>query len=114
MRHPIRTDEPIDAKVAVIGHIAKVSTIGIVRSALLITLCQSLVDPIPDEPADQAFRVADGIDVLAQVATGVAHGVSKLAHHDGPRIIRHGRHFDDPLHGRVHRGDDVHIWLTSG
>ena len=44
-------DQPVDAEVAVVGHVAEIAAIGEPLAALRAVPAQAMIDPLPDAPA---------------------------------------------------------------
>ena len=70
--------QTIDTESIEVWLVAEITTIGIIA-----VFKQSLIHPIPDGSTDNAGVGIDHIPILLQIATGVAHGMGILAHHEG-------------------------------
>ena len=76
--------------------------------ALVVSHCERLVDPVPDEAALKYRECVNSVPVVLQIANGIAHGVGILDHYRWPvRTVL--RVICQPFDRRIHRIEDIRI-----
>ena len=91
----------------VVGSVAEITAVSPVFAAVLIHLFDAVIDPFPDESALQPVIFVKGGKVIFQAAVAVAHGMGKFAHDQGTTVFGVLRPFNDSVHGRIHRANDI-------
>ena len=80
MWHTVGSDEAVEAEWSVVRLVAEVAAIGEVGERVS---GYALVHPIPDGSAYDAWVGVDNIPVFAEIAEGIAHGMSIFTHKQG-------------------------------
>ncbi|MNP05609.1 hypothetical protein D3C76_975640 [compost metagenome] len=118
MRGTIREHQSVQAKLAVIRLITKITAVGPECLAVVIFFGQRLIHPVPDESALQARVATERLPVFGKPAKAVAHRMGVLAQNQRACLVRHADPFlNRPFGYRrerlilidtgVHRADDI-------
>ena len=122
MRLAIGRDQAVAAEVVIAGDVlrAEVAAVGpegffaglhgneVIAGRARLGLAQSLVHPVPDEPALQVRQLINFIPVGREIAGAVAHGVLVFTH-DVRACLRPGGVVGEARRIRIHRRNQVHI-----
>ncbi len=83
---PVGPDEAVDAEIDVVGFVAEVPSVGPVGAAVVGDLRETLVTPIPYEPAAERRLAMERVDVGGDRSVGIAHRMGELAQDQGSII----------------------------
>src|SRR5690554_4134525 len=100
LRPSVREHQPIETEIKVSGFVTKVASLTPSISPFFGADCRmiqpyrfsllidgdTLLNPIPDEPALDTTGGADGPPIITQTSVGVAHRMAVFAHDEGPTI----------------------------
>ncbi len=107
----VGVDNSLDAKHSVVRYIAEVAAVRDELSSISGALAQSLVNPFPDEPAEEPRMRVDFIPVFLEVANGIAHGVRVFSCQNRPHVIRVPRDLEQVFPAGVSRRSRFSVGL---
>jgi len=120
----VRHDETIADEGAIVGLIVVVAAVGVEPARLAIgagfligELAEALVYPVPDTSAHVSGGGIEGVDILLEVADGVAHGVGVLAEEErllGVLLALVDDVVDVRIHDAIDIGDFVVAFVVNG
>ena len=80
MLSPVRCYHAITAEVVIIGLVAEIPSVSQHSASVRLCFIQTLVDPVPNESAQQHRVFFNHVPIFVQITHAVAHGVSILIH----------------------------------
>ena len=108
MRTSVGINETVNTEVAVVGHITKVTAVGVARLTVSTGFERNrVIGKFPDTAAEELIGCPDQIPVFAQIAGAVTHCMAVFAHEVGLCVVALFKAFFQNMNAGIHITADI-------